>query len=195
MVFSKDIDIIEHEQNRGPQMRRKLNRQTNLFTAVSINPIARELEETFKIIDANPCVLDLVYQGLIKAKRHDTGREGLTAEQVLCCCILKQYRQLSYEELAFHLEDSSAFRTFSRLEMGQYLCKTILQENIKSLSEETWEAIHSQIIDYTQDEKIETGWKIRIDSNAVEIDIHHPTDSTLLCDGIQVKTRWLPAGA
>lgn len=175
-------------------MRRKLNRQTNLFTAVSSNPIARELEEISKIIDANPGVLDLVYQDLVKTKRHDTGREGLTAEQVLRCCILKQYRELSYEELAFHLEDSSAFRTFSRLEMGQYPCKSILQENIKSLSEETWEAIHRQIIGYAEDEKIETGRKIRIDSTAVETDIHHPTDSTLLCDGIRVITRWLAAG-
>ena len=81
-------------------MRRKLNRQTNLFTAVTSNPIARELGEISKIIDANSGVLDLVYQDLVKAKRHDTGREGLTAEQVLRCCILKQYRQLSYEELA-----------------------------------------------------------------------------------------------
>lgn len=175
-------------------MRRKLNRQTNLFTAVSSNPIARELEEISKIIDANSGVLDFVYQDLVKAKRHDTGREGLTAEQVLRCCILKQYRQLSYEELAFHLDDSSAFRSFSRLEMGQYPCKSILQENIKSLTEETWEVIHSQIINYAQQEKIETGRKIRIDSTVIETDIHHPTDSTLLCDGIRVITRWLSAG-
>jgi IS5 family transposase len=194
MILSQDFDIIEHKSNQGLQMRRKLNRQTNLFTAVSSNPIARELEEISKIIDANPGVLDLVYQDLVKAKRQDTGREGITAEQVLRCCILKQYRQLSYEELAFHLDDSSAFRTFSRLEMGQYPCKSVLQENIKSLSEETWEAIHSQIIDYAQEEKIETGRKIRIDSTAVETDIHHPTDSTLLCDGIRVITRWLAAG-
>jgi IS5 family transposase len=175
-------------------MRRKLNRQTNLFTAVSSTPIARELKEISKIIDANPGVLDLVYQDLVKSKRHDTGREGMTAEQVLRCGILKQYRQLSYEELAFHLDDSSAFRTFSRLEMGQYPCKSILQENIKSLSEETWEAIHSQIIEYAQDENLETGRKIRIDSTAIETAIHPPTDSTLLCDGIRVITRWLAAG-
>ena len=131
-------------------MRRKLNRQTNLFTTVSNNPVARELEEISKIIDANPGILDLFYQDLVRAKRDDTGREGLTAEQVLRCCILKQYHQLSYEELAFHLDDSSAFRIFSRLEMAQYPCKSILQENIKSLSEETWEAIHSRIIDYAQ---------------------------------------------
>jgi len=158
------------------------------------NPIARELKEISKIIDSNPGVLDLVYEDLVKAKRHDTGREGMTAEQVLRCGILKQYRQLSYEELSFHLDDSSAFRTFSRLEMGQYPCKSILQENIKSLSEETWETIHSRIIDYAQGEKIETGRKIRIDSTAIETDIHHPTDSTLLCDGIRVITRWLAVG-
>jgi IS5 family transposase len=195
MVLTQEFDIIEHKSNQGPQMRRKLNRQTNLFTAVSSNPISRELKEISKIIDANPGVLDLAYQDLVKAKRHDTGREGMTAEQVLRCGILKQYRQLSYEELAFHLDDSSAFRTFSRLEMGQYPCKSILQENIKSLTEETWEAIHSQIIEYAQDEKLETGRKIRIDSTAIETDIHHPTDSTLLCDGIRVMTRWLVAGS
>lgn len=175
-------------------MRRKLNCQTNLFTAASSNPIARELEHISQILDANPGLLDLVYQDLARAKRHDTGREGLTAEQVLRCCILKQYRQLNYEELAFHLDDSSASRTFSRLEMGQYPCKSILQENIKSLAEETWEAIHSQIISHAQNVRIETGRKIRIDSTAIETDIHHPTDSTLLFDGIRVITRWLSAG-
>jgi IS5 family transposase len=72
--------------------------------------------------------------------------------------------------------------------------KSILQENIKSLAEETWEAIHSPIIGYAQSEKIETGRKIRIDSAAIETDIHHPTDSTLLGDGIRVIIRWLAAG-
>ena len=39
----------------------------------------------------------------------ETGRRGLPAETVLRCALLKQQRQLGYEELAFHLEDS-AFR-------------------------------------------------------------------------------------
>ena len=140
-----------------------------------------------------PELRDLIYQDLVRAKRHDTGREGLTAEQVLRCAVLKQYRQLSYEELSFHLEDSSAFRAFSRLNMGQYPCKSILQDNI-SLCEDTWEAIHREIISYSQREKIETGRKVRIDSTAIETDIHHPTDSTLLFDGIRVITRWLGDG-
>lgn len=50
----------------------------------------------------------------MRSVRPTTGWEGMTAEQVLRCASLKQNRQLSYEELAFHLEDSDFFR----LEMG-----------------------------------------------------------------------------
>ena len=42
-------------------------------------------------------------------------RDGLPAESVLRCALLKQYRQLSYQELAFHLSDSASFRAFARL--------------------------------------------------------------------------------
>ena len=64
--------------------------------------------------------------------------------------------------------------------MGQYPSKSILQENIKAITEETWEAIHRDILGYAAREEIEKGRTIRVDSTAVETDIHHPTDSTLL---------------
>jgi transposase, IS5 family len=175
-------------------MRQKFNPQPNRFTTMARNKIAQELKQMSHVLDATPQVLDLVYQDLIRSARPTTGREGMTAEQVLRCAILKQYRQLTYEELAFHLEDSDSFRGFSRLEMGQYPGKSILQENIKSLLEETWEAIHREIIGYAKTEKIESGRKVRIDATAVETDIHHPTDSTLLADGIRIITRWLAEG-
>ena len=175
-------------------MRQKFIPQINLFNPVGRNSIVKELEQISQVLDANPKLMDLVFYNLTMSSRSDTGRKGMTAEQVLRCAVLKQYRELTYEELAFHLEDSDAFRTFSRLEMGQYPSKSILQENIKAIGEETWEAIHSEIIGYAQREKIETGRTIRIDSTAVETDIHHPTDSTLLADGIRVITRWLLEG-
>jgi transposase, IS5 family len=175
-------------------MRRKFNPQMNLFSPLARSSIVKELEQISGILDATPTVMDLVFQDLIKTRRPDTGREGLTAEQVLRCAILKQYRELTYEELAFHLEDSDAFRSFSRLEMGQYPSKSILQENIKAIREETWEAIHCDILSYAIREKIEKGRTVRVDSTAVETDIHHPTDSTLLADGVRIITRWLTEG-
>ena len=71
--------------------------------------------------------------------------------------------------------------------MGQYPCKSVLQENIKAIKEETWEAILHEITGYAMREKIETGHVVRVDSTAVETDIHHPTDSTLLADGNQIR--------
>jgi IS5 family transposase len=175
-------------------MRRKFNPQLNLFTIMARNKIAKELQLISQVLDAIPKVLDVVYQDLVRSACPTTGREGMTADQVLRCALLKQYRQLTYEELAFHLEDSSSFRGFSRLEMGQYPCKSILQRNIKALREETWETINQTILGYAKQEKVESGRKVRIDATAVETDIHHPTDSTLLADGVRIITRWLSEG-
>lgn len=175
-------------------MRRKFNPQLNLFMPVIRNKIAKELQEISNVLDATPKVLEFVYQDLVRIARPTTGREGMTAEQVLRCAILKQYRQLTYEELSFHLEDSDSFRGFARLEMGQYPGKSILQENIKALREETWESIHREILCHANGTGVEKGRKVRIDATAVETDIHHPTDSTLLADGIRIITRWLAEG-
>jgi IS5 family transposase len=175
-------------------MRQKFTPQMSLFAPMARNSIVKELQGMSGVLDANPGLLDLVYQDMIKTSRPDTGRQGLSAEQVLRSAVLKQYRQLTYEELAFHLEDSDAFRTFSRLDMGQYPSKSILQENIKAIKEETWEAILCEITNYAVREKMETGKVVRADSTAIETNIHHPTDSTLLADGIRILTRWLSEG-
>jgi len=175
-------------------MRQKINPQMSLFTPVTSKPIAKELEQMSKVLDETPQLVEIVYKDLTKAVRADTGREGMSAEQVLRCAILKQYRQLSYEELSYHLDDSWSFREFSRLERWQHPCRSVLQENITSLGDQTWEAIHREVLLYAQRKGIERGRKIRIDSTVVETDIHHPTDSTLLWDGIRVITRWLVEG-
>jgi IS5 family transposase len=175
-------------------MRQKLTRQMSIFSVTMRHDIGKELAVFSEILDATPKMLDLVFADLTRVSRKDTGREGMTAEQVLRCVALKQYRNLSYEELAFHLEDSKSFRAFARMEMGQYPSSSSLQENIKPLSEETWEAIHLCLMQYALEAGIESGCKVRIDSTVVESNIHDPSDSTLLWDGIRVITRWLEEG-
>jgi len=99
-----------------------------------------------------------------------------------------------YEELAFHLEDSHSFRAFSRLGMGQRPGVSTLQENIKGLGPCTWEAVNRLIIRYAEAQRMEKGRTVRLDSTAIESDIHYPTDSRLLEDGIRVITRLLVEG-
>jgi len=160
-------------------MRQKQTRQMSLFSATARHDIEQELKEISKVLDDTPQMLDQVYNDLIRNRRHETGREGMTAEQVLRSCVLKQFRCLSYEELAFHLEDSNSFRAFARVEMGQYPSSSTLQENIKPISEKSWEAIHICLMRYVQKFGIENGRKMRIDSTAVETDVHDPTDASL----------------
>ena len=175
-------------------MRQKRKRQMNIFQGSFKGDIGKELEMMSQILDETPKVLNQVYKDLVGIKKSDVGRAGMTAEQVLRCTILKQYRDLTYEELAFHLEDSQSFRAFSRLEMGQYPSGSTLQENIKALREETWEHINQLVTGYAQGHGFEKGQKVRMDSTGVESNIHYPTDATLLQDGIRVITRLLRNG-
>ena len=72
----------------------------------------------------------------------ETGRHGLPAESVRRCAVLKQQRQLSYEELAFHLEDSASFRAFARLPLRWSPKKSVLHQTIAAIRAATWEAIN-----------------------------------------------------
>ncbi len=176
------------------KMRQKRSPQLCVFHTLALTEIGKELAAISLIIDETPRMLDPIYRDLVGVKQTDNGRTGMSAEQVLRCAILKQYRNLSYEELAFHLSDSRIFRTFARLERSQHPSASTLQDNIKSLSEQTWEAINNAVITRASETGIENGRTVRIDSTAVECDIHYPTDSTLLQDGIRIITRLLIEG-
>lgn len=181
-------------QNVGAGMREKRVAQQNIFHILLSTEIGRELEAISQLLNENRQILDYVYDDLIGLKDPETGRMGMTAEQVLRCAILKQYRDLTYEELAFHLVDSRSFRAFAKLEWGQKPGASTLQENIKAVTESTWEKINRVIIHHAAKRDLEKGRTIRMDSTAVESDVHYPTDSTLLQDGIRIITRLLIEG-
>ena len=76
-------------------MRLKRDSQLNLFAKMrKKNKVVTELEAISAILDDNRALLDLVFQDLLPYRRSDTGRPGLSAEQVLRCAILKQYRDM-----------------------------------------------------------------------------------------------------
>jgi transposase, IS5 family len=177
-------------------MRQKMDPQPNLFHGVGMQrtEIGRELQAMSLILDKNRDILDPVYKDLIGVKDAGTGRTGMTAEQAVRVAILKQYRNLTYEELAFHLADSTAFMAFAKLGRGQYPSASTLQENVKAISEGAWEEIVRALIRYAAAEGVEKGRVVRVDSTATETNIHYPQDSRLLQDAIMVITRLLAVG-
>jgi transposase, IS5 family len=71
-------------------MRQKRNRQRTIFAVIGKHPGPQELEQMSLVLEANPEILDLAFEDLTRGKRTDTGRNGMSAEQVLRCAILKQ---------------------------------------------------------------------------------------------------------
>jgi IS5 family transposase len=100
---------------------------------------------------------------------------------------------LSYEALAFHLEDSASFRAFARLPLSWTPKKSVLQKTISVIRDETWEAINRAVLVSAREEKIEPGRMVRVDSTVTAALMHDPSDSSLLWDAVRVMVRLLRA--
>jgi IS5 family transposase len=172
-------------------MRQERIIQGSIFDLFSNHQIGRELKAISGWLDARAELVALVALDVGNAGARRTGRQGLPAESVLRCALLKQYRQLSYEELAFHLEDSSSFRAFARLPLSLCPKKSVLQKTISLIRAETWEQINRALLTDAKQEKIELGSAVRIDSTVCEALMHTPSDSSLLWDCVRVMTRLL----
>jgi len=169
-------------------LRKKLHDQLPIVYPYIDHEHARELRRIGNLIDDMPLAGELVYQDLVGEHTDTTtGRPGLSGDQVLRLLILKQMHSFSYEELAFHLADSRSYRAFCGLGIDEKSPrKSALQNNIKRIRPETLEAINRLLLVVAAQEKVEPGRTVRVDCTVVESNIHHPTDSSLLWDGVRV---------
>src|ERR1700752_1580368 len=92
-----------------PIMRQERPIQATIFEVFAQHEIGCELKAMSQWLDGQRQLTSLVAGDLRGQGVRETGRRGLPAESVLRCALRKQQRQLSYEELAFHLEDSASF--------------------------------------------------------------------------------------
>jgi len=172
-------------------MRQERTVQATIFEVFARHEIGCALQAISQWLDGQRPLVSLVADDLRRQGVRETGRRGLPAETVLRCALLKQQRQLSYEELAFHLEDSASFRAFARLPLRWSPKKSVLQQTISALRPQTWEAVNQALLVSAQQEKLESGGTVRIDSTVSAALMHPPSDSTLLWDAVRVMTRLL----
>ena len=164
-------------------MREKWNRQMPLMPEIASHVPAKELEAISGIIDSKPIICRLVLQDLCKgcSGASRAGAKGMSAEQVLRAAVVLMMYGFTYQELAFHIVDSQSIRRFCRIGIADKgFKKSVLNKNIKALSEQTWEAINSEVLGYAREAKIEKGRMARIDCTVVESNIHEPRDSVQL---------------
>src|SRR5580700_7614754 len=97
------IPAIESEaQPSPPEPTMRQERIITIFEVFARHEIGCELKAISQWLDRQRLLVSLVAGDLRRSGLRETGRRGLPAETVLRCALLKQQRQLSYEELAFH---------------------------------------------------------------------------------------------
>ena len=80
-------------------MRQERTIQATIFEVFAGHQIGCELKAMSGWLDRQRALVSLVAGDLRRDGLRQTGRRGLPAESVLRCALLKQQRQLSYEEL------------------------------------------------------------------------------------------------
>ena len=136
-------------------------------------------------------VIEVVAQGLEARwpQSRRRGRLGTPAEVVLRMLILKHLFDWSYDDLEREVRANLVYRAFTRIDAGDVPdAKTILKI-ARALGPDIIEQLHRQVVDVAQRAGVTHGRRFRIDTTVVETNVHYPTDSTLLQDGVRVLTR------
>lgn len=175
-------------------MRTPRVRQMPLTAPRSAHARAKELADIDRLLESTPRLAELVAADLphVKGASVDTGRPGLTGDQVLRASIVRSLEGCSYVDLAFHLSDSQTYRWFCRIGWGESSpSDSTLQENIRRVKPTTWEAVNHALVALAVSLGVETGDKTRIDCTVTKSNIHPPDDAEQLYDVVRVVVRLL----
>ena len=132
-----------------------------------------------------------VYEALGKRhpKSRSRGRLGTPAEVVLRLLILKHIRNWSYGVLEREVRANLVYRDFTRVGGAKTPdAKTMGRWGV-ALGGDVIKQIHIRIVTMAQSHGLTEGRRMRVDTTVVETNIHHPTDSSLLGDGVRVLIR------
>jgi IS5 family transposase len=136
-------------------------------------------------------LLLIIQQELAKRckKSKTRGRKATPAEVVLRMLLLKHVRDWSYQVLSREVRANLVYREFTRIGGEKVPDDKTMGNLARQLGPEAIEKLHRRVVEIAQENKIATGRKMRVDTTVVETNIHYPTDSSLLGDGVRVLTR------
>jgi IS5 family transposase len=136
-------------------------------------------------------LLTTVYEALAKRspKSRTRGRRGTPAEVVLRLLLLKHIRNWSYEVVEREVRANLVYRSFTRVGGGKVPDDTVMNKWALALGPEVIDDLHKRVVAIAQEKQVVEGRKMRVDTTVVETNIHYPTDSSLLGDGVRVLTR------
>jgi IS5 family transposase len=140
---------------------------------------------------ADEDIVAAVYEAL--ARRHPMsrrrGRRSAPAEMVLRLLVLKHVRNWSYDVLEREVRANLVYRDFTRVGSAKMPDSKTMGRWGVAIGPEVVKRIHERIVMLAQAGGLTPGRRMRVDTTLVETNIHYPTDSSLLGDGVRVLIR------
>jgi IS5 family transposase len=149
-----------------------------------------ELRAIDPILD-DEAIVELVAEALRRRRPLSAvrGRLGTPATVVLRLLILKHLYDWSFDECERVVRGSLVYRAFCRID-GERVpdAKTLIRLS-QLLGPDTLKPILERVVQLARQRRVTRGARMRVDTTVVETNIHYPTDSSLLADGVRVLTR------
>ena len=170
--------------------------QAWLFYSPLARQAARLKDDLLDPVDpllGDPALLDLVRQCLAKRSPRSTrtGRTGMAPDRLLRCCVMKHLKGWSFRDLERELRSNLVYRRFTHFDADTTPDFSVFSRSFAPLSPAVTAEIHQRVLRLACEHGVAQGQKLRSDTTAVESNVHYPTDSSLLGDGIRVLSRSL----
>ena len=151
-----------------------------------------ELRELDRLLDDDG-ILQRVKADLARRHPHSLtrGRHSTPVEAILRLLVVKRLYQWSYEDTQHFVSDSLVLRQFCRVYLQPVPDDTTLIRWANLIGPATLQQIHDRVVELAKQLKVTRGRKLRVDSTVVETNIHYPTDSAIVGDGVRVLSRLL----
>lgn len=155
----------------------------------AVRTLPAELAIIDELLD-DACFLQPFVELHPKGKK--SGRPTFAIEKYLRLMVLKHKYGLGYESLVKEVGDSITWRMFCRIAIDEPMPdpSTLIYAR-KRYGDKIVEDINAALVKRLEEKSILKTRKFRTDTTVIESDIHHPTDATLLQDGVKVITRMI----
>ena len=166
----------------------------NLFALVPklLADFEPELRELDRLLD-DDVIVQRVRADMSRRHRHSrtAGRHSTPVEVVLRLLVIKRLYGWSYAQVEHFVADSLVLRQFCRVYLHPVPDDTTLLRWANLIGPQTVEQLNDRVVELARQARVTRGRKLRVDSTVVETNIHHPTDSRLVGDGVRVLSRLL----
>jgi IS5 family transposase len=103
--------------------------------------------------------------------------------------IAKSIEQETWRGITVRIDDSEGLRVFVRIHDRPMIEFSWLNQLANCIRPETWKKVNRLLGEYAVANELISGERLRLDTTAVETNIHWPTDSGLLWDTYRVLAR------